>query len=319
MSSKKRNTPRRDPKDIRGRWLSPRTDITFKRVFGTEENKDITIEMLNTLLEPKIDIADITFPNPAQIPITPDHKEVVFDVYARDESGREYVVEMQVRTSLSLRKRALRYLSGVYASQLKSGEEYRDQKEVQLLLFTEEMMFPSHPSYESTHKILERDTGVCHFEDIGIKCYEGSKFVKMIGELGTLKEKYLYFLFKTDYTLEEIPESIKSEARLMKAYESLERTKWNTADLLAYMDAEDRREGRIEKALLHDRMQEGINLGRQEGINLGRQEGINLGRQEGINLGRQEVISAMLSGGMSIEEIAEVLKVPPLEVQKLIN
>ena len=67
----------------------------------------------------------------------------------------------------------------------------------------------------------------------------------------------------------------------------------------------------------------GINEGKELGINEGKELGINegkeIGKEEGINLERKNNIQKMVVAGMQIEQIASILEIPKIEVEKFAN
>jgi PD-(D/E)XK nuclease family transposase len=84
-------------------FADPKTDFVFKRIFGSEVHKPLLIELLNDLLELSGDhrIVDLEYLSPAQrVPVV-ELKMSVVDVKCFDQSGRHYVVEMQVGLSAS--------------------------------------------------------------------------------------------------------------------------------------------------------------------------------------------------------------------------
>ena len=44
--------------------ISPRVDVAFKKIFGVEENKDLLISLINSILGKEDQVLDITLLNP---------------------------------------------------------------------------------------------------------------------------------------------------------------------------------------------------------------------------------------------------------------
>ena len=40
--------------------ISPRVDIAFKKIFGVEENKDLLISLINSVVSQQDQVADLT-------------------------------------------------------------------------------------------------------------------------------------------------------------------------------------------------------------------------------------------------------------------
>ena len=80
------------------KFLNPRNDVAFKRIFGTEKNKDILIALVNEVLKKQFHrkIVDVTFLNTFQDPERKACKQSVVDIMCKDEDNCKYVIEMQV-------------------------------------------------------------------------------------------------------------------------------------------------------------------------------------------------------------------------------
>ena len=70
-------------------YLNPQNDIVFKRVFGTEKNKDILIALLNEVIGDQLEgpIEEVTFLNPIQEPYAAGSKQSLLDVLCKDNKG----------------------------------------------------------------------------------------------------------------------------------------------------------------------------------------------------------------------------------------
>ena len=79
---------------IKARYIDPMVDWSFKRLFGSEVNKDILIEFLKVIF-PEHEIEDITYIPAEQLGIMEDDRKAVFDVICRTKEGKDFLVEMQ--------------------------------------------------------------------------------------------------------------------------------------------------------------------------------------------------------------------------------
>ena len=102
-------------------FLDPINDYAFKRIFGDDKNPAILISFLNSILhlEAEKTIEHISIPNPNQVPRIMGIKDTALDVRCRDQSGAEYIVEMQVEklsalVGQSIEEAGLRQLPGMY-------------------------------------------------------------------------------------------------------------------------------------------------------------------------------------------------------------
>ncbi len=80
------------------KYLDPKNDLAFKKIFGQEKHKKIPIAFLNAVfnLEGADEIIDLTFLSPVQLPEIQMRKESIVDVLVQDQKGSKYVIEMQV-------------------------------------------------------------------------------------------------------------------------------------------------------------------------------------------------------------------------------
>ena len=88
------------------RFLSPKNDVAFKKIFGCEQNKDILIHFLNDILLFSADaqITEVEFLNPIQDPEIASQKQSIVDVLCQDKHGVQYIIEMQVAQLAALKK-----------------------------------------------------------------------------------------------------------------------------------------------------------------------------------------------------------------------
>ncbi|MDR2540031.1 MAG: Rpn family recombination-promoting nuclease/putative transposase, partial [Chlamydiales bacterium] len=107
------------------KYLDPKNDIAFKKMFGTEKNKEILMHFLNDILGFPKDalIVDIEFLSPILPPKIAVKKQSIVDVLCKDKKGVKYIIEMQVAQSRGFEKRAQYYASQVYSNQANMGDK----------------------------------------------------------------------------------------------------------------------------------------------------------------------------------------------------
>ena len=126
------------------KFLDPKNDLAFKRVFGSEKNKDILIQFLNDILDHQYigEIREITFLPTVQAPEVVANKQSIVDVLCQDQHGIQYIVEMQVTATAGFEKRAQYYAARAYSGQLFEGDDYDKLRDVIFLAITNFTMFP---------------------------------------------------------------------------------------------------------------------------------------------------------------------------------
>ena len=84
------------------RYLNLFSDRAFRRVFGSERDKGITLSLLNALLENSDRITDFQLVSTAYIPDNPADRGIVLDLQCLTADGRRIVVELQIMQPLFL-------------------------------------------------------------------------------------------------------------------------------------------------------------------------------------------------------------------------
>ena len=156
------------------RYLDPRNDIAFKKIFGSEQNKDVLIHFLNDILgkQGKEQIEQLTFLNTTQPPAIAAQKRSILDVLCTDAQGIMFIVEMQVAKVRGFEKRAQYYAAKAYCDQAKEGDEYANLKEVIFLAIVDFIMFPDKEGYKSEHVVLDKETHDHHLKDFSFTFIE---------------------------------------------------------------------------------------------------------------------------------------------------
>ena len=99
------------------RFIDPRVDWAFKRIFGSEDTKECLITFLNGLFEDELVIKDVTFAKTEKLGLRPDDRGVVFDVYCITNKGKHVIVEMQKKEQEYFADRALYYTARAIVQQ----------------------------------------------------------------------------------------------------------------------------------------------------------------------------------------------------------
>ena len=215
------------------KFVNPRNDVAFKKIFGNEDHQEILISFLNAVLDLSGDkeIQEIELLNPYQAPRLEALKYTLLYVRAKDKRGVTFIVEMQVAHVEGLRKRFTYYTSKAYASQIERGQDYPKLHQVifiGILNFTE---FET-PHYVTRIQLLNTATYQQELKDLEFNFVELSKFTKKAEELATTLEKWLFFLKHAD-ELEVIPDSADSVA-LRAAYQIADQFGWSKEELEVY-------------------------------------------------------------------------------------
>ena len=292
------------------KFLDPKNDIAFKKIFGTEKNKGILIHFINDMLcfKNQDPIVDVVFLKTNQDPEIAVHKTSVVDVLCKDTKGVNYIVEMQVAKEKGFEKRAQFYAAKTYSSQLLVKGKYHKLKEIVFLAISDKVLFPNKKTYKSDHVLLDKDTYEQDLKDFSFTFLELAKFNKTIDELKTIQEKWMYFFKNAEETTTEDLEKIVGKDLVFKeAYIALDRFSWDEEELRTY-DQWEKYEGSYIASM--DQKYD-------EGLALGEAKGLALGEAKGLAKGIIEMAEKMLKIGISLENVVEASGLTVQEVKNL--
>jgi len=296
------------------KFLDPKNDVAFRRIFGTEKNKDILIHFINDVLELKDGnrIKEVTFLSTIQEPEIAAKKQSIVDVLCKDENGVQIIVEMQVSPQAGFEKRAQYYAAKAYSRQLNRGKtegsRYIDLKAVVFIAISNNIIFPDKVFYKSDHIILDKDSYDHDLKDFSFTFIELPKFkITDINLLTNIIEKWCFFFKNADHTSEaDLQKIIGSDEVIERAYEELNQFNWTEEELLTY-------EQEI-KRIMDNRAAEDYKLEqlRQQVVEAGVK-----GEARGKAERNIEVAKKMLTKGKSIEEIIEFTDLTKEQIEKL--
>jgi predicted transposase/invertase (TIGR01784 family) len=285
--SPKRNFPMR--------FVDVKTDIAFKKVFGSEQHKEILIGFLNAILDLQGDkrIKEVTLKNPWQAPDLPLLKETILDIKAVDHRGVTFIVEMQVKDQPCFDKRALYYTAKAYTAQIHKGD---DTPKLNQVIFIGILDFNSFDGeqYLTRHLILNKDNLQQELRDLEFNFIELRKFNKQEAELDSLVEKWIYFI-KNAGNLTLMPKSAEAIPELKEAYAQATMNTWSQEELDIYeywqiRDAADRYG-----------LEEKFEKGFQKGV----EQGLEKGMEKGIEKGVEQVARKLKAAGIAVEVIMQ--------------
>ncbi len=276
-------------------FINPKTDFAFKKIFGSEQSKDILISFLNALLyQGNLTIKDLEILNPYLAPRIRGVKDTYLDVKAKITGDKTVIIEMQVLNVEGFEKRILYNAAKSYSLQLDAGEDYTLLNPVIALTITDFEMFENLAQMISRFILKEKEFLVDYpIYDLELVFVELPKFSKGLEELETITDKWLYFL-KTARKLDTVPEKMGAVPEIKKAFEIANQANLSREEL---EDLEQR------EIYIHDQrnaIKRALKQGRQEGI---RETKIEIAKQL-LDVLDEELISQKT--GLSLEEIEQL-------------
>ena len=191
------------------RFISPKIDYAFKKIFGSEQSQEILISFLNAIIyngEKVIESLTIINPyNPGKIMSL---KETYLDVKAVLNNGSMVVIEMQVAPMAAFNKRVAYNLAKAYSNQLVTGEDYPLLNPAIALTITDFIMFKQSNEVINQFVFQEKTQKFEILnEELKLIFVELPKFKKSIEQLESLSDRWIYFIKETSH-LQEIPENL---------------------------------------------------------------------------------------------------------------
>jgi len=258
------------------RFISPKTDFAFKRIFGSSEHPEILISFLNAMLyngEPTIQELEIIDPYSAGS--VTGLKDTYLDVKAKITGNKTVIVEMQVLNVAAFEKRVVYNAATTYYTQLKAGEGYLKLNPVIALTITDFILFENTEKLISNFEFTETEEKFVNPNcELKLVFVELPKFKKELNELETLPEKWIYFM-KNAPSLEAVPDTLGSIEEINTALEIANRANLTLDEL----NDVDKREMFIQDQI--GSVMKGIEIGLQQGIEQGIQQGIEQGIERG--------------------------------------
>ena len=218
-----------------GKYLDPRADLTFKKVFG--EHKNLVISLLNALLPLKDDerVESIEYWPADQIPErTEAEKYSIVDVCCKDNKQREFIVEMQMTWTESFKKRVLLNASKAYVAQTNKGMKYKNLQPVYALNFVNaQFMKDVDDYYHYYHLVHDKYTDKV-IDGLHLIFVELPKFKPQTISERKMQVLWLRFLTEINDKTQEAPAELLENAEVSEALEILERAAFTDAEMRAY-------------------------------------------------------------------------------------
>ena len=307
-----------------GKYIDLMVDWSFKKIFGTEVNKDILIEFLKVIF-PQYAISDITYVPTEQLGIMEDDRKAIFDVLCRTVDGKTFLVEMQRGYQKHFFERALFYTSFPIMKQGKKAlaEEARGNRpwdfslDGVFILGILNFKYEDDEMTEHRYRLMEATSKKLMTDKLEFVFVEVEKFDKGEDELETDLDKWLYLL-KNMSNLLDRPERLRDRI-FTKLFDVAELAQLDDKDRIKYikaMNTERDTYNQIEYARESGR-EEGLEEGHKKGHKEGKEEGLKEGRAEGVKQNSFDIAKRMLEKGIDIETISELTGLTEKEISEL--
>ena len=295
-----------DTRYLKDRYVNPYTDFGFKKLFGTEINKDLLISFINSLLHGKEVVKDLTYLNTEHLGTGESDRKAVFDVYCENENGEKILVEMQRGVQEYFKDRSLYYATFPIREQGQKGEWNYQLKAIYVIGILNFKFDKVHDNYYHHEvQLLDVETKEVFYDKLTFIYLEMPKFNKSEDELNGMFEKWLFVLRNLSRLMER-PKALQ-ERIFTRLFEAAEIARFTKVEYDAYE----------ESLKVYRDWQNTIATEKKISWKEGHEEGI----EEGIEKGREEkaIIMArrMKAKNYPIDEIIELTDLTEEEINQL--
>ena len=294
------------------RYLDPKNDLTFKKVFG--QHPHLLKSFLNALLplEPDAQIVSLQYLPAELVPEVPEVRNSIVDVRCLDEKGRQFIVEMQMLWTPSFMSRVLFNASKAYVKQLRVGQEYRYLQPVYSLNLVDDTFIKDSDVWYHHYGVVNIENSERRIEGLEFVFVELPKFRPQTLPEKKLQVLWLRYLTEVGEETKEIPGDLLGNEDVNEAIEYLRESAFSEEEMAAYDKYWDGI--RVERTLLLDALAEGEEKGEARGLAAGlakgEERGLAKGLKKGERLGKQKTALAMLRKGMAPADVADLSGLP---------
>lgn len=286
------------------KYLNPKADLTFKKVFG--EHKELLISFLNALLplQQGHEIVAIEYLPAELLPVNPDKKDTIVDVRCTEKDGRQFIVEMQMYWTDMFKRRTLFNTCKAYVKPAEKGMDYSELKSIYTLSLVNDIAFPELPD-EFYHEFVPTHTNHSDeiIDDMHMVFVELPKFQPSSWKDRKMAVLWLRFLTEIDENTKSAPAELVADDLVAKALELVEESSYTDAELLAI----DKYWDQI------SRERTALNAAERKGLSAG----LERGRAEGEVSKALSVAKGMKDDGMPLELIAKYTGLSEEEIKSL--
>ena len=139
--------------------IKPVVDFAFKKIFGSHQNSDALIGLLNAILDFECPVVAVELLNPFSYQEFAESKLIVLDIRCRDAGGRWLNVEMQVSAYAGLLERLVYYTCSMYVDQLQKGNSYALASPSLSICLLRHVLFPESLQAHHRFQMMDKKSG----------------------------------------------------------------------------------------------------------------------------------------------------------------
>ena len=276
------------------KYLDPKADLTFKKVFG--EHPNLVASLLNSLLPLPAgeEIADVEYMSPELPPRTSLEKNSIVDVFCKTKDGRQFIVEMQMCWTEKFKTRVLFNSAKVYVDQLGRADDFSLLRPVYSLNLVDAIFERDVPEFIHHYQIVHDKYTEKVIEGFHLVFVELPKFKPQSIVGRKMAVLWLRFLTEIGKSTDEVPPELMENAEIRQAVELVEESAYTRSQLLGldlFWDGV-----RVEKTLMNEPERR---------------------YKAGLKEGKLETARQMKADGMAVETIAKYTGLTVDEITRL--
>lgn len=216
------------------RYLDPKTDIVFKKIFG--QHPHLLKSFLNAVLPLPEDglIVSLEYLPSEQVPVIPAFKYTVVDVRCIDRQGRVFIVEMQIQWTTGFMQRMLFNASKAYVSQLQKGEHFHLLKPVYGLGLINTTFEADGEDWYHHYKIVNVKKPAREIKDLQMVFIELPKFKAQNFREKRLQVLWLRFMSELNEKTSQAPKEWLEIPDIKEALDLAEEAAYTPEELASY-------------------------------------------------------------------------------------
>ena len=286
------------------RFVNPYTDFGFKKLFGTDMNKELLISFLNALFGDEQHVCDLTYLNNEHLGSYGGERRAIFDVYCENDKGEKFIVEMQNVYQQFFKDRSVFYSTFPIREQAKRGDwdfELTAVYTVGILNFVFDEDRYSPDCYHHKVMLMDVERKSIFYDKLTFIYLEMPKFMKGEHELESMFDKWM-FVIKNLSRLLERPAALQ-ERVFEHMFQAAEISRFSPQELSLYEDS----------VKAYRDINNAIVTARKEGMEKGMEEGMEKGKQ----MEKIEIAKKLLGSGLPVDQVVQITGLSAEAIEKL--
>ena len=281
------------------KYLDPKADLTFKKIFGNHPKR--LISLLNALLplSEEEQIHEIKYLPTELVPENNSYRYAITNILCTDAKSNKFCVVIRIEWSDAFQQRVQFLASELYVNPAIKQVKYFAQYPTYSLNLINDIFAHDTSDFIHNYRIVHDKDSNKVIEGLHFTFIELPKFTPHSIADKRMMVLWLRFLTEINSDTKEIPADLLNDPEIGKAVEELEISGFSDAELWAYDKFWD--SVSVERTLIDDSYQKGIEKGIEKSMN---QRSLEIARKM-LTQGMDEAM-VMDMTGLTAEEIKQM-------------